>query len=166
VIGSAVVVAVAGCIGALNLHPSLHEIRITVNHFRTGTDYPVPRIVALTSIGWVLVLVGALVALVLVARRGRRGWLGWLGWLGPAVLLLVVVDAFHFAGRFQPVGPADRVVPSRPPVVAFLQQHGSQMRTVGVQNALWNDFQMTYRLAGARGGLSVNVTQQAERAVG
>lgn len=134
-----------GLVSALSLHPSLHELRTTVNHLRTGTQYDSAHILSLTAVAWTFILLGVAVIGVVVCYR-RRSW----RLLAPLLLLVAVADAYHFAGRFQPIGPAHRTIPPRPPAVAFLQRRAGQGRTVGLQNALWNDYQMVYHLPDVR----------------
>jgi Bacterial membrane protein YfhO len=143
VTGAGVLVAL---IAVLLLDPSLHEVRTTINHFRTGSDYPIPGVLALTTIGWWTIFAVGLILVLLLGNRiaSRRV-------LAAAIVLLAALDMFHFAHGFQPMGPASEVIPPTPPSVRFLQARAQRGRTVGVNSALTNDYTMNYGLSDVRG---------------
>ena len=125
VVGAAVLVALIAVVG---LSPSLHEIRTTINHFRTGTSYIDPDVLALTSIGWWLIFTVAVAAALLIWRKG---------WLAPRTVAMLLVlaaaaDMFHFAHGFLPMGPVPRAVPGPTPAIAYLQRNTGQSRVVGL----------------------------------
>jgi hypothetical protein len=128
------------------LDPSLHEIRTTINHFRTGAEYHVEDILALTSIGWwTIFTVGAILLLLLGGKRLSRPA------LATALVVLAALDMFHFAHGFQPIGPASEVIPPTTPAIRLLERRAGQGRTVGINNALTNDYTMNYGLSDVRG---------------
>jgi hypothetical protein len=140
VLGSAAVAAVAAVIA---VDPSLHDIRTTLNHFRTGHDFKISSVLALTSIGWFSLFV--LATAVVVALRRRRSLIS--GRTAAAVLVLIAaVDMYHFAAGFQPIGPADQLVPPKTPAIAYLQRHADGYRVFGMSGALDVDFSMDYGL--------------------
>src|SRR5205823_5016608 len=53
----------AGLIAIVVLEPSLHQLRTTQNHFRTGRDYADRTVISLTSIAWWLIFVVGLGAI-------------------------------------------------------------------------------------------------------
>jgi hypothetical protein len=128
------------------LSPSLHELRTTVNHFRTGAEYHIESILALTSIGWWTIFTCAAILLVLTGRRRLPP-----SALAGSLVLLAALDMFHFAHGFQPMGPPSQVIPRTPPVARFLERRAGQGRTMGINSALTNDYTMNYGLSDVRG---------------
>lgn len=139
VFGGGVVVA---AVAVLALNPSLHEMRTTLNHFRTGNNYSNPAVLALTSVGWWLIFLAG------------GGVVGTIAWRAPrlrsllpsAVVLLIVLDLHHFASGLDPMGPPAKIIPPKPPAVAFLQRHAGYSRVFGVNGALVADYTMLYGL--------------------
>jgi hypothetical protein len=136
--------AAAACLVAVAaLDPSLHDIRTTLNHFRTGHDFPTPSVLALTSIGWFILLL--LSISIVVALRFRGSLIS--GRVAAAILVLVAaVDMYHFAAGFQPIGPASKVVPPSTPAIAYLQRHADGYRVFGIAGALDVDYSMDFGL--------------------
>lgn len=140
VLGGAATAVVAAVIA---VSPSLHDIRTTLNHFRTGHNFPTPPILALTSIGWFVLFVVA--AAVVLALRYRRPPIS--GRTAAAILVLIAaVDMYHFAAGFQPIGPANKVVPPETPAIVYLQRHADGYRVFGMAGALDVDFSMDFGL--------------------
>ncbi|HWF33199.1 MAG TPA: hypothetical protein VG188_11635 [Solirubrobacteraceae bacterium] len=136
----------AGVLAAILLDPSFHELRTALNHFRTGAEYHVEDVLALTSIGWwTIFTLGAVVVVAICRNRLPRTV------LAAVLVLLAALDMFHFAHGFQPIGPAGEVIPPTPPSVKFLEQRAQQGRTVGINSALTNDYTMNYGLRDVRG---------------
>ena len=132
--------AVAAAMIAVN--PSLHDIRTTINHFRTGHDFPTSSVLALTSIGW-SGLFALTLSIVLVLRIRTR----ISGRTAAALLVLVAaIDMYHFAAGFQPIGPPSQLVPPKTPAIAYLQQHANGYRVFGMSGALDVDYSMNYGL--------------------
>jgi hypothetical protein len=100
---------------------------------------------ALASVVWWLLPVGALAVTLVLARRP-----GYRGAAAVLVALLVAADLVHFAGGYQPMGPADRVVPPRTPAISYLERHRLNGRIVGV-HAMRGDWSTLYRLYDVRG---------------
>ncbi len=118
-----------------------------VRHFLTGTDFDLAGVVALTSIAWfALFALAVLVALLVAWRRpgSRRA-------VAAALVLLAMADAYHFAHGYQPMGPADKVVPKPTPAVAYLRQHVAEGRMLGLDATLLSDYSLTYGLDDVRG---------------
>lgn len=136
----AALLAVVAAVIAVN--PSLHDVRTTINHFRTGHDFPTAAILALTSIGWFSLFVLAVAVTVLLRSRLRIS-----GRTTAAILVLVAaVDMYHFAAGFQPIAPASQLVPPRTPAIAYLQQHADGYRVFGTSGALDVDYSMNFGL--------------------
>jgi hypothetical protein len=137
------VAAVAAAVIALD--PSLHDIRTTLNHFRTGSDFPTPSVLALTSSGWFAVFLLATAVVVALTLRYRRSLVS--ARTAAAILALVAaLDMYHFAAGFQPIGPSDRTVPPSTPAIAYLKRHAAGYRVFGLSGALDVDFSMGYGL--------------------
>jgi membrane protein YfhO len=136
----------ASVLALLLLDPSLHEIRTTLNHFRTGTEYHLEGILALTSVGWWTIFTCGALLLVLIGRRRLPR-----GALAAGLVLLAALDMLHFAHGFQPQGPPSQVIPPTPPVARFLEPRATQGRTMGINDALTNDYTMNYGLSDVRG---------------
>jgi Bacterial membrane protein YfhO len=132
----------AASIAVLAVDPSLHDIRTTINHFRTGHDFPTPPVLALTSIGWFCLFLAA-IALVLALRQRAR-----ISTRTAAAVLVVIaaVDMYHFAAGFQPIGPASALVPPRTPAIAYLQRNAGGYRVFGIAGALDVDYSMNFGL--------------------
>lgn len=136
----------AAALAVLLVDPSLHELRTTVNHFRTGAEYHVAGILALTTIGWLAIFTCSVIVVLLIGRKRFRPSL-----LAGTLVVLAALDMFHFAHGFQPIGPAAEVIPPTPPVARFLERRATQGRTVGINSALTNDYTMNYGLNDVRG---------------
>jgi hypothetical protein len=122
--------------------PSLHDIRTTINHFRTGHDFPTSSVLALTSIGWFGLFVLAVATVFVLRMRTRIS-----GPTAAALLVLVAaIDMYHFAAGFQPIAPASELVPPRTPAIAYLQKHAGGYRVFGIEGALDVDYSMNYGL--------------------
>jgi hypothetical protein len=143
VVGVAVAVAV---VAVISVHPSLHELRTGLNHFRTGRDYTEAKIISLISVGWwvlFVILFGVVLALMRHYRRPR---------LAAAVLvLLVLIDLLHFSSGFNPMLPASIANPPSTPAVEWLQAHAGDQRVVGDGYTLVNDYESIYGLRDIRG---------------
>ncbi|MHB1774159.1 MAG: hypothetical protein ACYCST_21015, partial [Acidimicrobiales bacterium] len=133
-------------VALIAVNPSLHDIRTTINHFRTGTQYHIPVILALTAIGWWGIFT---VATLIVLWLGRQRIPPTA--VAVCVVLLAGCDMFHFAYGFQPIGPASKVIPPTPPSAKFLEKRASEGRIVGLNGALTNDYAMNYGLSDVRG---------------
>jgi len=139
---------VAGVVAVTAVGPSLHDIRTALNHFRTGHDFPTPSILALTSIGWFALFLLAMA--VVLTLRYRRSWIS--GRTAAAILVLVAaVDMYHSAAGFQPIGPAEKVVPPTTPAIAYLQRRADGYRVFGIAGALDVDFSMDFGLKNPSG---------------
>ena len=128
------------------VNPSMHDLRTTINHFRTGAEYHASNILALTTIGWWTIFTLGAVLLLWIGRKRLPS-----SALAGAMVLLVALDMFHFSHGFQPMGPASQVIPPTPPSATFLQKRADLGRTVGINNALTNDYTMNYGLNDVRG---------------
>jgi hypothetical protein len=142
---AAVVVAAVAITGLLGTHATLNQLRTAVHHFRTGENFGVPNVIAAVSVGWWILLAGALVLLLFLRNR-----------LGPltvtiAVLLLAAVDYGHFARRYNPMPPASVAFPRPPESVRFLQEHVGHARIAGLGVTLPPDTSTIYRLPDIRG---------------
>jgi Bacterial membrane protein YfhO len=141
-----IVAVAAAVVAVVSVGPSLHELRTTINHLRTGRSYTDPKIIALTSIGW-WVIFTMLVAGVLVLMR----FTGRTHWIGVAMVLIVAVDLLHFSHGYQPMLSPKESSPPRTPAVAYLQRHSGSTRIVGLGPTLDEDYDMVYGLRDARG---------------
>lgn len=143
----AVVGALMAAVAAtIVVHPSLHELRTTINHLRTGRSYIDPKIIALTSVGWwviFLTLVGAV--LVLLRYTGRTRW------AAAGIVLVVAVDLLHFSHGYQPMLSPKEASPPSTPAVVYLQRHSGAGRVVGLGATLDEDYDMVYGLRDVRG---------------
>jgi len=142
-----IVGAAAGLVGVVGLvaaDPSFHELRVTSNHFRTGTDYAVPDVVQTTAVAWWFLLAGGLILVLFVSRRKA-------GVLVAAVLSLAVLDAAHVARGYNPMAPSEHAFPEAPPGVEFLQQNAGTERLAGVGITIPPDTSTVYRLRDVRG---------------
>jgi len=102
---------------------------------------------SLASVGWaLLLLLGMAGVLLLLRRRPERARLA-------CVLLaaLVVLDLFHFAHGYNPIGPAAVVMPPHTPALAYLERHADEGRIAGVGYTLPPDWSSTYGLRDVRG---------------
>lgn len=134
--------ALAAAVAVIAVDPSLHDIRTTLNHFRTGSDFRTSSVLALTSIGWFSLFVLGIAIVVAL-----RYWMRIGGRTAAALLVLIAaVDLYHFAAGFQPIGPASQVVPPKTAAIAYLQRHANGYRVFGTSGALDVDFSMTYGL--------------------
>lgn len=106
-----------------------------------------PEALALASVLRFAPVVAALAAILLLVRlRPRVAWL-----VGPLVVLLVCADMLQFVHGYQPMGPADRVVPPRTPAIAYLQRHAGEGRMTGIAETLAADFSNVYGLRDVAG---------------
>jgi len=135
-------VAVAVAVAVIAVDPSLHDIRTTLNHFRTGHDFPTSSVLALTSIGWLSLFVLAIAIVIALRSRAHLS-----GRTAAAVLVLIAaVDMYHFAAGFQPIGPANQLAPPTTPAITYLQRHADGYRVFGISGALDVDYSMNYGL--------------------
>lgn len=144
--GALIAATAAAVVAVISVKPSLHEIRTTMNHLRTGLSYTDPKITALTSVGW-WVIFAALVAAVLVFLR----FTGRTRWASAAIVLVVAVDLLHFSQGYQPMVSLKDASPPSTPAVAYLQRHAGGERVVGLGATLDEDYDMVYGLRDARG---------------
>jgi membrane protein YfhO len=149
--------AVAGGAFALaTAHPQPGDVAHTIAHLLHGTGYRAKAVLAMTSVVWFLLFavgVGVLLALARARPRWRTG-------VALALVALVVVDAYHFAGNFQPMAPESKVIPPITPAVAYLQRHRADGRIAGVGYAMPNDWPLVYGLRDVRGYDSPQPTQR------
>jgi Bacterial membrane protein YfhO len=141
-----IVAGVAVAIAVVTIDPSLHELRTTINHLRTGRDYADPKVIALSAIGW-WVIFSVLIAAVLIVLRVT----GRVRWAAPAIVLLVAVDLLHFSHGYQPMLSAKKSSLPVTPAIAYLQKQSNDRRIVGFGNTLANDYDMVYGLRDVRG---------------
>jgi hypothetical protein len=137
---------VAAIVAIVEIGPSLHELRTTINHLRTGLSYTDPKIIALTSVGWwvfFVALVGTACVLVRITGRTRL--------VASVVVLVAAIDLLHFSHGYQPMLSPAKASPPSTPAVAYLQQHSGVERVVGLGDALDNDYDIVYGLQDARG---------------
>ncbi len=123
------------------------DVRHTLRHFLSGTDYRDTGVLALTAVGWFLFFALAVGGLLLLLRLRPR----WRTGLAVALVLLATMDAYRFVHGFQPMGPASRVVPPVTPALAYLQRHRAEGRVVGVGDVLPPDTGLVLGLRDARG---------------
>jgi hypothetical protein len=143
-----VLVAVSAALVAVTqAHPGGAQLRHALDHFLTGTDYADGAVLALTSVGWFLLFLLGVGALLLVARRRPT----WCTGVAVALVLLAAADAYHFVHGFQPMGPESIVMPPRPPSIAYLQRHRDDGRVVAPGAALPPDSGLVYGLRDVRG---------------
>lgn len=138
--------ALAALVAVVTVDPSLHELRTTLNHFRTGRDYPDSKIISLTSIGWWLLFAALLGAVLVLMRRVR-----YVRLAAGAVVLVAALDLLRFADGFQPMLSRADAIPPSTPAVAYLQRHVGEGRVVGDGFTLDNDYDMVYGLRDVRG---------------
>jgi hypothetical protein len=146
-------VAVAGLLVALLAAGSL---RIEGGTFDQAAEYlvrrsadvsPTETVLALASIGWWLVFVAALAAILAVALLApRRRWL-----VGALVVAVAALDMLHFADGYQPMGPRSQVMPATTPAIAYLQRHTDDGRIAGYEFSVPPDWSTIYGLRDARG---------------
>jgi len=102
---------------------------------------------SLASVGWaLLLLLGMAGALLLLRRRPERARLAC-----ALLAALVVLDLFHFAHGYNPIGPAPVVMPPRTPAIAYLERHADEGRIAGVGYTLPPDWSSMYGLRDVRG---------------
>jgi Bacterial membrane protein YfhO len=142
VCAGAFAVGLAGLVAAA---PSPHDLRVTANHFRTGTDYAIPDVIQTTTVGWWLLLTTGLAAV--LALRSRLS----ATTVATAVVLLVGFDAAHFARGYNPMAPEQHAYPKPPPSVEFLQRNVGTERIAGIATTLPPDTSMVYGLRDVRG---------------
>jgi hypothetical protein len=118
-----------------------------VHHFLTGADYASASVVALTSVAWFALLalgIGLAVGAAWRWPERRRA-------IAALVVLLAMVDAYHFAHGYQPMARPTGAVPPVTPAISYLQRHAHGGRLVGLGGALMNDWSLTYGLDDIRG---------------
>jgi hypothetical protein len=103
---------------------------------------------ALASIGWWIVFVLALGALLVVLGRVRPARRTLVVSL---VVALAALDMLHFAHGFQPMAPASHAIPPVTPAIAYLQHHAGDSRIAASEFALLPDFSSVFGLRDARG---------------
>jgi hypothetical protein len=145
-IGAPLVVTAIGGIGVLSAGLGSAGMHGITRHFLHGTEIAGAQVLALTSTIWFLVFAGGACAALLLARR--RPWRRVA--IAAIVVALAALDAYHFAGDFQPMGPQSRVVPPITPALSYLMEHRSDGRIAGV-GALPNDWPLVYGLRDVRG---------------
>jgi len=138
---------VVGLIAAALAHLSPGDVGRTFEHFATGRDFQDRGVIELTTVVWFLLLALGVAVALLVARRRPALATG----VAAALVLLAALDALHFANRYNPMGPGDRVTPPRTPAIAYLQQHRGDGRFVGTQLALPPDQGIRFGLSDVRG---------------
>jgi hypothetical protein len=136
-----------GAIAVVSVGASGADVSRTLRHFATGASYARADVLELTSAAWFLLLVLGAGALLLLARRRP----GWRGAVAVGLLLLALLDAFHFVHGYQPMGPAARVYPGATPAIAYLQRHRDAGRVAGMLEALPPDAGLVYGLRDVRG---------------
>ncbi|WCB95062.1 hypothetical protein DSM104299_03804 [Baekduia alba] len=151
--------AVALCLGFIvlvSIGAGGSDLSHTFKHFTAGTSFPIRKVIELTSTAWfVFFALGVGAALLLALRRPR-----WRYGIAVAVVLLAAADGLHFANGYQPMGPADDVIPPKTQAISYLQQHKSEGRIVGMGNALLQDWSTTYGLSDIRGYDPPNPTRR------
>lgn len=108
---------------------------------------PTAQDLARRSIAWFALFAVA----VLLAFAALRRWPDRWPAIVAALVLVAVFDMLHFAHGYQPMGPADRMIPPRTPAIAYLQRHASDSRILGLGYALPNAWSATYGLDDVRG---------------
>ncbi|MBS1868401.1 MAG: YfhO family protein [Actinobacteria bacterium] len=138
---------VAGLVAATSERGGATALGDTVVHFVSGKDFPSDAVLAATSVAWFLLLVVGVGVALLAARR----WPERRALVAAGIVLLAAFDMLHFAHGYQPMGPASKVIPPRTDAIAFLQKHEAEGRIVGIEEALTNDWALTYGLRDIRG---------------
>jgi len=136
-----------GAFALVTARPLAGEVGDTVNHFLHGTDYESKAVLAMTSAVWLLLFALGVAALLLLAWIRPR----WRTGIAVAAVALAALDAHHFVGRFQPMGPESKVVPPVTPAVAYLREHRDAGRIVGLSGTLVNDWPLVYGIRDVRG---------------
>lgn len=136
---------VVGLVGLAAADPSIHDLRVTGNHFRTGTDYAIPDVIQTSTVGWWLLLTIGLAGV--LALRSRLS----VAAFAAAVVALAALDAAHFARGYNPMAPEQHAYPDRPPSVDFLQRTGGAERLIGLGTTLPPDTSMVYGFKDIRG---------------
>jgi len=118
-----------------------------LRHFATGADFPLPGVLALTSVVWfALLALGVGAALLAIARRPRRRSV-----IASLVVLLAVADAYHFAHGYQPMASARTLTPPLTSALRYLQRHAHEGRIVGLGAMLPPERPTLYGLDDIRG---------------
>lgn len=150
------VALLGGAFALATAHPQPGEVGDTVAHFLRGVDHASKAVLAMTSVIWfMLFALGVAALLTLVSLRPR-----WRTWIAVAFVALAALDAYHFVGRFQPMGPASKVIPPVTPAIQYLRDHRGDGRVVGVDGALPNDWALVYGIRDVRGYDSPQPTQR------
>ncbi|MGN6188805.1 MAG: YfhO family protein [Conexibacter sp.] len=136
-----------GAFALATARPLRGEVGHTVNHFLRGTDYASKAVLAMTSVVWFMLFALGVAALLLLARIRPR----WRTGIAVAAVALAAVDAHHFVGHFQPMGPEAKVIPPVTPAVAYLRAHRDAGRIVGIDGAMPNDWPLVYGIRDVRG---------------
>jgi hypothetical protein len=134
-------------IAAAVAHVGPGDVGHTVEHFLTGRDFHRRGVIELTTIVWFLLFALGVTAVLLVLRR--RPALATAA--AVALVLLAALDMLHFANRYNPMAPGDRVTPPRTPAIAYLQDHRADGRFVGIELALPPEQSIRFGLADVRG---------------
>jgi hypothetical protein len=137
----------AGLIAAALAHVGPGDVGRTFEHFLTGRDFHRRGVIELTTVFWFLLFALGVTVALLVARR--RPALATA--VAAAVVLLAALDMLHFANRYNPMGPGDRVTPGRTPAIAYLQQHRDDGRFVGTELTLPPEQSIRFGLSDVRG---------------
>jgi hypothetical protein len=137
----------AGLIGAASAHVAPGDLGRTLEHFLTGRDFHRRGVIELTTVVWFLLFALGVTAALLAPRRRAAAATA----IAAAVVLLASFDMLHFANRYNPMAPADRVTPSRTPTIAYLQRHRGDGRFVGIELALPPEQAIRFGLADVRG---------------
>ncbi|HKG02610.1 MAG TPA: YfhO family protein [Conexibacter sp.] len=149
--GRQLAVALAGIgvalIAAALAHVGPGDVGHTVEHFLTGRDFHRRGVIELTTIAWFLLFTLGVTAALLALRRRP----GWATAVATTLVLLAALDMLHFANRYNPMAPGDRVTPPRTPAIAYLQEHRAEGRFVGVELALPPEQSIRFGLADVRG---------------
>ncbi|HKG39869.1 MAG TPA: hypothetical protein VKB25_12845 [Conexibacter sp.] len=137
----------AALIAAAVAHVGPGDVGRTLEHFATGRDFQRRGVIELTTIGWFLLFALGLTAALLVLRRRPALAIG----VAVALVLLATADMLHFANRYNPMAPGERVTPPRTPAIAYLQAHRDEGRFVGIELALPPEQSLRFGLADVRG---------------
>jgi hypothetical protein len=135
-----------GLVAAALTHRSPGDVGRTFEHFLTGRDFQRRGVIELTTVVWFLLFALGVTVALLVARHRPALATG----VAAALVLLAALDMLHFANRYNPMGPGERVTPPRTPAIAYLQHHRDG-RLVGVELTLPPDQASRFGLADVRG---------------
>lgn len=136
--------------------PSGSDVGDLWEHFVSGTSFAVREVLALTSVTWFALFALGVAAALLAAIRWPQHRVA----IAAAVVVLAVADMLHFATGYQPMGPADRVIPPRTPAIEYLQARAGDGRFFGLGYAVTNDWSTVYGLHDVRGYDPPNPTRR------